>query len=368
MPIKFRCRHCRQFLGISRAQAGEITNCPQCGKAIRVPALDGSVAPIPAPKLDFDDSQLADALSELAQLESESSPNQTIDDSVVLPTVQTKERLVSAPPAKVVAFPATVLVETVTHAPQRASSVDTAQGTAVDEGTHDALSSLAESVAEPKLSDRHRIDHNGHWKMIATVIGFLILLALVWFLRGGDRPNNDASPVATDTPAANDPPPVDAPPANLQAVRNSPALTGRITYTSDTGDSQPDSGAVAMLLPFPRLGQVKLDETGFLSGAADIDSSAAAAGLRVLGGDVTTADDDGQYQLHVSTAGDYRLLVISHHRRRIASQTVETRVQETLSGYFFRPPTLLGQLSFHFDDFHYRGQGTSSRDITFSLE
>ena len=68
MPIKFRCQHCRQFLGISRAQAGGIVDCPTCGRTIRVPELDGTVAPLPKPGLDPKDSKLAAALSELASI------------------------------------------------------------------------------------------------------------------------------------------------------------------------------------------------------------------------------------------------------------------------------------------------------------
>lgn len=68
MPIKFRCQHCRQFLGISRTQAGGIVDCPTCGRTIRVPELDGTVAPLPRPGLDPKDSKLAAALSELASI------------------------------------------------------------------------------------------------------------------------------------------------------------------------------------------------------------------------------------------------------------------------------------------------------------
>ena len=68
MPIKFRCQHCRQFLGISRAQAGGIVDCPTCGRTIRVPELDGTVSPLPKPGLDPKDSKLAAALSELASI------------------------------------------------------------------------------------------------------------------------------------------------------------------------------------------------------------------------------------------------------------------------------------------------------------
>ena len=68
MPIKFRCSYCRQFLGISRNRAGEVFDCPTCGRTIRVPSLDGTVAPVPAPELNAADAHLARALDELAAL------------------------------------------------------------------------------------------------------------------------------------------------------------------------------------------------------------------------------------------------------------------------------------------------------------
>ena len=66
MPIKFRCQHCRQFLGISRSKAGEVFDCPTCGWTLRVPDLDGSIKPLPSPGLDMGDSKLAKALDEVA--------------------------------------------------------------------------------------------------------------------------------------------------------------------------------------------------------------------------------------------------------------------------------------------------------------
>lgn len=69
MPIKFRCQHCRQFLGISRSKAGEVFDCPTCGWTLRVPELDGTIKPLPGPGLDMGDSKLAQALDELASME-----------------------------------------------------------------------------------------------------------------------------------------------------------------------------------------------------------------------------------------------------------------------------------------------------------
>ncbi|MEZ6146353.1 MAG: hypothetical protein R3B91_13255 [Planctomycetaceae bacterium] len=366
MPIKFRCRHCQQFLGISDSRAGEITNCPQCGKAIRVPALDGTVAPIPEPKLNLKDEQLADALSELARLESDSEENLTKSQPIALPELQSNESRVSTPPAREVTAPVTVLAKPVAESARKATLHPTSHTTPIEEDSHEVLSSLADLAGRSTSSTSSRIEQNNQWKLLVPVLGFLLLLTIAVMMRSGFGPDASSIPVTDDSQDTRESEPEDQQPANLPNDVSVPAITGRVTYISDAGDSRPDSGAIAILLPFPRKGQFKLDEAGFLSGAAQIDADAATAALQALGGDASIADQDGKFELHVTTAGDYRMLVISHHQKTNTRSALATKVQETLSGYFLRPAILLGQLSYHFDDFHYRGQGTSPRDVNFA--
>ncbi len=67
MPIKFRCYHCKKFMGISRSKAGNVVDCPTCGRTVRVPELDGTVKPLPPVGLNLDDSKLKNALNHLAE-------------------------------------------------------------------------------------------------------------------------------------------------------------------------------------------------------------------------------------------------------------------------------------------------------------
>lgn len=62
MPIRFRCQHCNQLLGIARRKAGCEVECPRCKKSITVPTDDGAEGPQRPPaeaplfeRSDFDD-------------------------------------------------------------------------------------------------------------------------------------------------------------------------------------------------------------------------------------------------------------------------------------------------------------------------
>lgn len=47
MPIRFRCRHCSQLMGIARRKAGTMVSCPTCRAQVLVPQEDEEVHPPP---------------------------------------------------------------------------------------------------------------------------------------------------------------------------------------------------------------------------------------------------------------------------------------------------------------------------------
>jgi hypothetical protein len=63
MPIRFRCPHCHQLLGIARRKAGSHVHCPTCNASLLVPATDeASDEPeIPSPDLGGVPAPVADA-------------------------------------------------------------------------------------------------------------------------------------------------------------------------------------------------------------------------------------------------------------------------------------------------------------------
>lgn len=363
MPIKFRCRHCRQFLGISRSQAGEITNCPQCGKAIRIPNLDGSVTPIPPPKLNLEDSELTNALHELATLEADDRLPEKIQEPSSPHIIATLSDCSAAPQARAIEQPATVIAKPVASAQPQPNADDTANESASAQGTHDVLAGLAAAVTREPATTNASADDSRLLRIgVPVACALVLIIAVDWLVRGKGGSEQASTATSEDARKAD----VNAPPAELATTStDEPTLTGRITYVSESGETVPDSAAIVMLLPRPRAGKSKLDVTGFHPGTDTIDAQVATAALRALGGDVTSADEEGRYQLTVTDSGDYHVLVISHHQARSDNGPMETQLQELLSDYFYRPSTLLGRLAFHSEDFHYGGQGTSALDFAF---
>jgi phage FluMu protein Com len=72
MPVRFRCKHCNQLLGIARRKIGMEVHCPECHKRVRVPAEDAPEGHEPTRKKGpwFDsrdlDSQLQPSVAEPA--------------------------------------------------------------------------------------------------------------------------------------------------------------------------------------------------------------------------------------------------------------------------------------------------------------
>lgn len=57
MPIRFRCRHCNQLMGIARRKAGMTVQCPTCHASVVVPQPDAQEPPEPPPPQPLGDAQ-----------------------------------------------------------------------------------------------------------------------------------------------------------------------------------------------------------------------------------------------------------------------------------------------------------------------
>jgi hypothetical protein len=363
MPIRFRCLYCDQFLGISRAKAGQVVDCPQCGRSIRVPPRDGRAEPASAPRLDLADPQLADAMAALAALQHPGATDagagaddaDEADDSAV-PVV------IDVPP---LSAPLVREVE-VSHAPR--NPVDLAES--ADPKAFAAeiarLARQADAAAPRTASSSAR--RVGGWRALltplalvtitaATLAGFAVGLAVAPRLgttnrpatdRGTDRgaaggdttntPDLAAAPIGTVGDAGN----AASDPADAAAV----VLQGRATYET-AGTTRPDAEARVLALPETREGTLTLPALSLLQSPGGADWRIGEQGVRIAGGQVALAGADGEFELTLPAAGRYWLVILSQHQPRDPARDVEPAVLTLLGQYFDRPLLLVGKRAYH---------------------
>lgn len=371
MPIKFRCNYCRQFLGISRAQAGGIVDCPTCGRSIRVPQLDGSLQPLPEPELNLQDAHLARALDELARLASGDSQPAVLEHADQSDFDEDAENEIPQPipepiPIEVPLPPTPIAIDPPMQGDEadlRNDSPNLDRPSLTKSIAPDILSELAAltppgepttPVAPAATSQtvplRHPVrQHSVPHLPWMTALAFVAGMLFERFVKVLESPR--AAPAAT------------AVKPEEGSTLASTELTGRITYKSADGSSQPDRGSRILAFPQQRDGELKLSVVGFRPADAAADAKVAAAALQALGGALATADDSGQYRLDVP-AGSYHLLILSHFQPRDEQNQVDPALHKLLTEYFDQPDTLLGRAQYEFGPIRIKGTG-DVRDHSF---
>ncbi|AMV21871.1 hypothetical protein [Planctomyces sp. SH-PL14] len=386
MPIKFRCPHCRQFLGISRSKAGMLSDCPTCGRSIRVPDLDGRMDPVPEPLLNLRDERISKALDVLATLddpEPPTPPPPVMDLAARGATMTAKPVAAAAPVVKAAAppqaspAPSPFLVREIPPAPVRPPAPP-----ASSKGLENALKELSaavESVSTEVPSASRRPRRTTGWGLAAggtaagLALGFLIgRLSVTPAATAAPetRPHAAAVPAADAgtvpvAPGGGAKPVVPPAPAAV-AGQLVTALQGQVTYTTENGESRPDIGARVLVFPDVREGAGKLPVVGFLAGAGDADARLSKASLRALGGDYAVADAEGKYEISLPAAGAYRVLIVSRYQEQVESPVLETTLRKLLDEYFDRPNRLVGQGKYHFGSVRFDGQSPTNRSHAFT--
>ena len=413
MPIKFRCQHCRQFLGISHLKAGLLVDCPTCGRTIRVPDPEGHVEPLPEPKLNLQDSRLANALNELAALgrgesfepESAVAVAEVAQETPKPPTAATTPAPI-APPAPVAApapVPIPIRVEPTlppktnpieAHDPNKLTPAATMQELAALANQTPSRDPTAEQpFLEPQLHANGRTASRS-WANRRLALSWVITIALVAFFLGfiagrWDRSSNTSSPTnnVTNNGNANNNPPNNSPPGNgitksgttmssTTATRkdqsanssSAPAVRGRVTYQTDSGERRPDRGARILLLPEKREGSAKLSVVGLRSADTDADVQIAATSLRASGGEVAVVDESGNYEIGTLKPGTYRIVALSHFQPRDKRESLDGSLKGILDNFFERSEQLLGKCRYHVDQLKYSGKETELWDHQFERE
>lgn len=412
MPIKFRCQHCRQFLGISHLKAGLLVDCPTCGRTIRVPDPEGKVEPLPEPKLNLQDSRLANALNELAALgrgesfepESAVAVDEVAQETPKPPTVATAPAPIS-PPAPVAApAPVPVPIRVEPPPPPKPTPIETHDPNKMTPAaTMQELAALANQPAprdpaadqpflEPQLHANGRTTSRS-WASRGLALSWVITIALVTFFLGfiagrWDRSSNSSNPAnnVAINGNANNPPNNSTPVSGITksgtasnsttAARkdqsanssNAPAVRGRVTYQTDSGERRPDRGARILLLPEKREGSAKLSVVGLRSADTDADVQIAATSLRAAGGEIAVVDESGNYEVGTLKPGTYRIVALSHFQPRDKRETIDGSLKGILDNFFERSEQLLGKCRYHVDQLKYSGKETELWDHQFERE
>lgn len=371
MPIKFRCNYCRQFLGISRAQAGGIVDCPTCGRSIRVPQLDGSLQPLPQPELNLQDAHLARALDELARLaggdpqpavldpHEQSEFDDDAENEIPQPIPEPIPIEVPIPPTPIAVNPPLQGAEADLSSTMGYSSRPSLSNSiAPDLLTELAALTPPSDVAAPvatqttsqpaplRRSPPQRSTSQAAWIVALTFVAGMVFERFVKTFEP-----RETAPTTTTSQTEE--------PTKVVSTE----LTGRITYKSPDGSSQPDRGARILAFPQQREGEAKLSVIGFRPSDAAPDSKVAAAALQALGGGLAVADETGQYRLDIP-AGSYQILILSHFQSRDEKSPVDPALQKVLAEFFDKPEMLLGRLQYEFGPLRVKGTG-DVRDHSF---
>jgi hypothetical protein len=384
MPIKFRCDHCRQFLGISHNKAGTLVDCPTCGRTIRVPDPEGKVQPLPELKLNIKDSKLATALEELASLARDDAalaepemavelndpppaPNAT-ENPVVLP--------VAPPPAPVpirvepIQAPKPIPMEV--HDPYKPAAVASMHELSALANVPNTRDPVAEQpVVDFEMAIGRPSARQATFKQVGT--SRIVVAVLIGFIVGFGVGRWDRSAVKqSDGPNAKPIPDKNAAVNSTETNSQAVAVRGRITYQTESGDRRPDRGSRVLLLPEKRIGSTKLSVMGFRATDADTqtdaDSKLAAASLQALGGAIATVDDAGNFALSALPPGTYRILALSHFQPRNDRAPIEPEVKGLLDSYFDKPEQLLGKCRYQIDKVKVSGNEPAPWDYSFERE
>lgn len=355
MPIKFRCVHCRQLLGISRGKAGQPVDCPACGRTVRVPNLDGKTAPVASPGLDLADSSLVQALDQLAMIGQ--VPADELDAEIEFAGEEVVEQPVALPAPKPVALAPPLPAEPVAPRPETSARSEAA-------GASAALAELSpfgtgQFVPAGPLAARNALLTTAVVGLAALGLGFA-----AGFIAGR---SGNALPATTAGRSAE---PSEHTKENPAAVAVAPAamkmaLRGRITYRTDSGESRPDVGARVIVFPQKRAGEVKLSAAGFRAADSPADFQVAQASLRALGGDVAVVNDEGNFEISLPAAGTYFVLALSRFQPQASEAPPEPGLRSLLDAWFVRPEQLLGRVRHQFGQVRYTGDAVQLWDHSF---
>ncbi|QDT33756.1 hypothetical protein [Thalassoglobus polymorphus] len=344
MPIKFRCPNCQQFLGISRSKAGSVTDCPTCGRTLRVPNLDGEVSPLPPPRLNFEDQDLQRALGALASLGPDGEP-------VDVPTAQDShpEELLEAVESDQAENIPVIVAEPIPRSEPVDVASESEAATPVQLQEELAQLDMAIPILEPEevdvrsgISIKFAILGTAAGLLLGILIGRLTVSGTSGSSGSSESAVNHAEKAKKEVVAPKAKPALPQGDDDVQAATSE--VAGTLSYQSATGEVRPDKGGRVLILPAKNPSHTKLPGNGFRVGAKQIDQEVLAAAVKVLGGGFQLADDQGEFTFSNLAQGEYLILFASRYQSLDESQVASPNVQKILDLYFEHPTRVIGQV------------------------
>jgi hypothetical protein len=364
MPIKFRCIHCGQYLGISRSKAGTVVDCPTCGRSMGVPLKDGQAERVGRPSLNHEDSQLAEALREVAAIAHSSEraipqlPPHFDRDSDVRET-----REVHMPPPKVIPAEPLPPAERLDPPSQPMShtsipsgggeadfAADTAEETLFSQVPLEHLASLAR-MEQAEAGDSPSSAGYGQfqwtnvvpWKLWLAFVAVGFVALITGFMLGRwDRQIRPANPSAepnAESGSSAAAVPNAAQPMDVYSQLGQVAAKGKVEFSQGQGSAiQPDAGAWIYAFPVENEAGIKIPPEWFTSEPSKIVSV-----LQALGGNAAQADGHGEFQLLLLQPGKYLIVVCSQNK---TSHSGSIQPPEPLKQYFKDPAPFLADRAF----------------------
>ncbi len=341
-----------------------------CGRTIRVPQIDGTVVPLPKPKMNHGDSGLARALDALASLEGTSAAVAEIETQPAKPVAIV---LAPAPAVEPVPMPIPLPSEPVVHSHPDGTS-RTANAKTAERSVADPLRELSEMQSPAITRLRRPRPERRRLLLTSAICGLLGITGGFILGRVTSSRNSVAAAAPTEantatlTPATQ---PATMTPEQggvLQPVVAGElklAIEGRVTYVTTTGESKPDAGARILVLPARRSGTTKLNVISFRAGANSSDLKLAQASIRSLGGDFTLAGTDGHYEVRLPATGQYQLWIVSKYQGRDPESQPATAELAALQNWFDMPRSFVGQTQTTTTDIQFTGDRSSIRDHVF---
>ena len=355
MPIKFRCKYCQQLLGISVSRAGAVVDCPQCGRSLRVPELDGKVRKLPTVSAKAkSDAALISALSELSALgdgdvavthEAPVEPRRT-----VTPVISRQNQTAPLEPLPVDFVGPVDPVAIVSDGADSPSNFDFQDDPVAISDSLAVLAGWDESdsrgvVSDELLADMRAADQREQFASLGWLLLCLLMLAIGlgsgwWLAKSSGKLFGDS-----ESPDVQNQHPVDAKVGAELELEGQGSVRGIVTYVDGSGKVLPDDGATIIALPVVRNGTLKFDGRTLRKEPADPDRKITEAALAVLGGFVVDADELGKFQVPVRLSTPYMVTAISRHQSRDSDVAVDSEVDGSLRAYFDSSNHLCGKLA-----------------------